>query len=243
LLATTHDEATRATERVSILGDQFVTMCQAKDAVEEKILSLVSEVALANQRQEVAEEQCERLVHELTLLSIRGSELCITITGAPPLTPLHKGMHFAAAQHTEVATRLSALWAVVSLAAQSILERLPVDAPQAGVVGDIVVWSRERVDWYSRLEAAGQEICDLVLGLAGDQTRLVAHLEEAAGRLRVMQGDQGGLEGSAPRACASALGAAGEVPPLAVALSPSMSLELTESRVDVTAVNGVQWGA
>jgi hypothetical protein len=243
LLATTHDEATRATERVSILGDQFVTTRQAKDAVEEKILSLVSEVALANQRQEVAEEQCECLVHELTLLSIRGSELCITITGAPPLTPLHKGMHFAAAQHTEVATWLSALWAVVSLAAQSILERLPVDAPQAGVVGDIVVWSRERVDWYSRLEAAGQEICDLVLGLAGDQTRLIAHLEEATGRLRVMRGDQGGLEGSAPWACAPALGAAGEVPPLAVALSPSMSLELTESRVDVTAVNGVQWGA
>jgi hypothetical protein len=42
------------------------------------------------------------------------------------------------AQQTEVAIGLSALWAAVSLAAQSILERLPVDAPQAGVVGEMV---------------------------------------------------------------------------------------------------------
>jgi hypothetical protein len=34
---------------------------------------------------------------------------------------LHEGMHFVAASDTEVATRLSTLWAVVSLAARSIL--------------------------------------------------------------------------------------------------------------------------
>jgi hypothetical protein len=94
---------------------------------------------MANQWWEATDEQYKRLVHELTLLSIRGSELCITITGAPPLTPLHEGMRFVVAQHTEVATLLSTLWAVVSLPAQSILGHLPVDVPQAGVVGEIVV--------------------------------------------------------------------------------------------------------
>jgi hypothetical protein len=56
------------------------------------------------------------LVHELTLLSLRGSELCMTITGAPPLAPLHEGMWFAVACHIEVSMRLSTLWAAVSLA-------------------------------------------------------------------------------------------------------------------------------
>jgi hypothetical protein len=60
--------------------------------------------------------------------------------------------------------------------------------------------------------------------------------------LRVTRGEQGGHEGSASRACAPLLGAAGEVPPLAVVLSPSLSLELTETQVDVAAINGVQWG-
>jgi hypothetical protein len=44
-------------------------------------------------------------------------------------------MHFASARHIEVATRLSALLAEVSLATQSILERLPIDVSQAGGVG------------------------------------------------------------------------------------------------------------
>jgi hypothetical protein len=48
-------------------------------------------------------------------------------------------MRLAVAQHAKMDTWLSTLWAVVSLAAQSILERLPVDAPQAGNVGEIVV--------------------------------------------------------------------------------------------------------
>jgi hypothetical protein len=51
----------------------------------------------------------------------------MSITGAPSQTPLHEGMRFAAAHHTEVVVRLSALWVEVSLAAQSILVRLPVD--------------------------------------------------------------------------------------------------------------------
>jgi hypothetical protein len=43
-----------------------------------------------------------------------------------------------AAYHTEVAMRLSALWAAVSLAAQSILGCLPVDPSQVGVVEEMV---------------------------------------------------------------------------------------------------------
>jgi hypothetical protein len=113
--------------------------------------------------------------------------LCITIIGAPPLTPLRKGMRFATAQHTEVATRLSVLRAVVSLVAQSILGHLPIDVSQAGVVEEIDVLFWEQTDWCSRLEAARLEVCDLVLGPVSDQTCLVAHLKEAAGQLRVMQ--------------------------------------------------------
>jgi hypothetical protein len=139
MLATAHDEAAGATQRVCILGDELATARQAKDVAEEKIWSLAAEVAMTNQRWEAAKEQCEHLVHELTLLNIRGSELCITIIGAPPLTPLHVGMRFVVAQHTEVATWLSALWLAVSLAAQSILGHLPINVPQVGVVGEIVV--------------------------------------------------------------------------------------------------------
>jgi hypothetical protein len=68
---------------------------------------------MAHQRREATKEQCGQLVHELALLNIRSSELCITITGSPSLTPLHEGMCFVVAQHTKVAAWLSALWAVL----------------------------------------------------------------------------------------------------------------------------------
>jgi hypothetical protein len=44
--------------------------------------------------------------------------------------------------------RLSALWAAVSLATQSILGWLPIIAPQAGVVGEMVVRFEERGEWF-----------------------------------------------------------------------------------------------
>jgi hypothetical protein len=116
-----------------------VTVRRAQDVAEEKVLSLAAEVAIADQRWEAPEEQCKCLAHELTLLSIRGSELCITITDAPTLAPLHEGMCFAMARNTEVATRLSTLMVAVSLAAQYILGCLPIDVSQAGVVGEIAV--------------------------------------------------------------------------------------------------------
>jgi hypothetical protein len=80
--------------------------------------------------------------------------------------PLNEGMRFAAAQHTEVASRFSTLWAAVSLAAQSILGCLPIDVSQAGVVGEMVTRFWERAEWCSRLEASGSKICALVLGPA-----------------------------------------------------------------------------
>jgi hypothetical protein len=41
---------------VSILGNRLAIMSQAKDVAEEKISSLTSEVATANQRREATEE-------------------------------------------------------------------------------------------------------------------------------------------------------------------------------------------
>jgi hypothetical protein len=92
-------------------------------------------------------------------------------------------MCLAAVHHAEMATQLSALWAAVSLATQSVLGHLPVDTPQAGIVGEIVVQFQERADQCSCLEAIGQEICDNVLGPTGDLNYLVACLEEVTERL------------------------------------------------------------
>jgi hypothetical protein len=152
-------------------------------------------------------------------------------------------MHFAVARHIEVATRLFALWVVVSLAAQSILRHLPSDVSQAGVVGEIVVQFWERADWCSRLEDGGLEVYDLVLGPASDQTCLVACLEEAAGQLRVMQDEQGALGDLTSQDRGPVLRGSDDVPLLVVALSLSSSSRLTETQVNAMAINGVQWGA
>jgi hypothetical protein len=86
-------------------------------------------------------------------------------------------MCFVMAQHTEVATRLSALWVAVSLAAQSILRCLLIDVSQAGVVGEMVVQFWERAEWCSLLDAASLEVCDLVLGPVDGQAHLAIYLE------------------------------------------------------------------
>jgi hypothetical protein len=59
---------------------------QEWDATEEKVSSMVAEAAMANQQWEAIEEHCVCLVQELTFLSIRGSELCITMTCSPKRT-------------------------------------------------------------------------------------------------------------------------------------------------------------
>jgi hypothetical protein len=90
-------------------------------------------------------------------------------------------MHFVVAQHIEVAMRLSALWAAVSLAAQSIRGCLPIDVSQASVVGEMVARFRERAEWCSCLKTFVSEVCDLVLGPVDGRVHLVAHLEEVVG--------------------------------------------------------------
>jgi hypothetical protein len=97
--------------------------------------------------------------------------------------PLHEGMRFAAAHHTEVVMRLPVLWVAVSLATQSILGRSPIDISQAGVVGEMVAKFHERAGWCSHLETSGSRVYDLVLGPTDDRVHLVTRLEEAIGQL------------------------------------------------------------
>jgi hypothetical protein len=70
------------------------------------------------------------------------------------------------------------------LAANSIIDHLPIDVPQACVVGEIVAQFWEYVGQCSHLEATGLGVCDLVLGPADDETNVAACLEEVTGRLR-----------------------------------------------------------
>jgi hypothetical protein len=182
----------------------------------------------------MAEGQCEHLVHELTLLSLRGSELCVTIIGAPSMAPLHES------SGSEVATWLSVRWAAVSLAAQSILGCLPIDASPTGVVGEMVVKFQEGAEWCSHLETSGSEVYDLALGLVDGRAHPIALLEEVAGRLRAMRDEHEALQSLPIRVCSPVPGRSDGMPPLAVALFPS--LELTEGRINAAAFNGVRWG-
>jgi hypothetical protein len=131
------------------------------------------------------------------------------------------------------------LWAAVSLAAQSILERLPVDASQAGVVGEIVAKFQEQAKWCSHLEASGSRVYDLVLGPVDGRAHLVARLEEAVRQLWVMQDELQALRSSATRIWDLVLERSDEMPSLAVALSSTV--ERIEGRVDAAATNGVHW--
>jgi hypothetical protein len=49
------------------------------------------------------------MFNELTLPQLRGSELCLTIVGAPPQGPQYEAMRFVAAYYTRVAMWLSTL--------------------------------------------------------------------------------------------------------------------------------------
>jgi hypothetical protein len=95
-------------------------------------------------------------------------------------------MRLVTAHHIEVAMRHSVLWVVVSLAAQSILGRSPIDVSHEVVVGKMVVRFQEQAEWCSYLKTSGLRVCDLVIGPVDDRVHLVAHLEEAARKLQVM---------------------------------------------------------
>jgi hypothetical protein len=181
LLEAAHDKEVEADQRASTFWGDLVDTRQEWDAVEEKVSSLATEAAVANQHREATEEQCGRLAQELTFLSIKGSELCIIVIGSPPRAPLPEGLRFVAARHTEVASQLSTLRATVSLAAQSIIGHLLIDIPQVGVVGEIVALFQEYANRCSCLKATGVGVYDLVLGPTGDRTDMAAHLEEIIG--------------------------------------------------------------
>jgi hypothetical protein len=72
LLATVHCDVAEGSRRVFTLGNEPVTMHQARDVAEEMVSSLAAEAAVANRRWEATEEQCEHVAHELTLLTIGG---------------------------------------------------------------------------------------------------------------------------------------------------------------------------
>jgi hypothetical protein len=56
---------------------------QDRDTAEANLSCLVHMVAATDWLWVGAEEQCECLIHELTLLKLMGSELYLTIIGAP----------------------------------------------------------------------------------------------------------------------------------------------------------------
>jgi hypothetical protein len=87
LLATTDGEVNVAAQRVFILEGKLVATCRAQDTAEGKLPSLATKVAAANRQRVAVEEQCERLVHDLTLHNLIGFELCMTIIGAPLQPP------------------------------------------------------------------------------------------------------------------------------------------------------------
>jgi hypothetical protein len=126
-LATARGEADEAVWRVCALEGVQMATRQARDTVEENFLSMVAKVTVAERQRVAAEEYCKHLVHELTLLSLRVSKLCMTITGTLPQPPLPEGMCFAIAQHIELAMLLFVLWMAVSLAAQSMLRCLLIE--------------------------------------------------------------------------------------------------------------------
>jgi hypothetical protein len=117
LLATSRSEADEVAQRASALEGELVVAHRAQETTKVKFQSLSPKPIAVERRRVEIEEQCERLVHELTLLSLRGSELCMTIIGAPSQASLYEGMWFVAARHIEVAMRLSSLSEAVSLTA------------------------------------------------------------------------------------------------------------------------------
>jgi uncharacterized protein YigA (DUF484 family) len=84
LLASPHGEADEVARRVSLLEGKLAVARQARDVVEAKLSTLADKAVTTDQRREEAKGQCEHLVEELTLLQLRGAELCLAIVGARP---------------------------------------------------------------------------------------------------------------------------------------------------------------
>jgi hypothetical protein len=75
----------------------------------------------------------------------------------------------------------------MSLVAQSMLGRLPIDISQVGVMGEMFARFKEQAEWCSCLKTSGSRVCDLILGPVDDRVHLVTLLEEAIGQLQLIQ--------------------------------------------------------
>jgi hypothetical protein len=113
----------------------------------------------------------------------------LSIVIAPLQGPLHEGMQFGAAYHTEVAMWLVVLWAVVSSVAQFILGCLPADVFHAEVVGEMVTKFQEQAEQCLHLEDSGSRVYNLILGSADDRVCPTVDLDEVAEQLQAMQNE------------------------------------------------------
>jgi hypothetical protein len=123
---------------------------------------------------------------ELTLLQTRGSELCHGII-SPPQARHHlpEGMCLVALRHTEMAREIAALWVAVSSATESVLGHSPGDTFRVDVMDKLAAELQKMEDQRSRLEWPTMRVSNLLLGPLLGRARLVDHLDEAAGQLRV----------------------------------------------------------
>jgi hypothetical protein len=84
LLAYARGEASEAAQEISLLEGELVVACQTWGTTEAKLLGLADQAAASNQLWEEAKGHCEHLVEDLTLVWLRGPELCLTVVSAPP---------------------------------------------------------------------------------------------------------------------------------------------------------------
>jgi hypothetical protein len=126
MMASTHGEAEGFDRRTALLEGELMDAWRARDTAEANPQSLSSVVADVDRREEEAERDCWEWVQELTLLQTQGSNLCQAIVGPLKLRGhLSNWMRIAAACHTEMVEQLTALQAVMSSAAQSMLGHSP----------------------------------------------------------------------------------------------------------------------
>jgi hypothetical protein len=94
-------------------------------------------------------------------------------------------MRLAALCHTEIAIEFGVLRTAVSSVMESVVWHSPSDTFHMEVVSELVAEFQKMEDQCLRLERPDMRICDLLLGPPISRARLVDHLDEAAGQLRV----------------------------------------------------------
>jgi hypothetical protein len=111
----------------------------SRDMTEEKSWGLTDTVTDAEWRLEESKRECREQVKELTLLQIRGFELCLTVVGPPRVrSHLLEGMRVATLCYTEMARELAALRTTVSSTAEFTLGHSPNDTFLVEVVDELI---------------------------------------------------------------------------------------------------------